>query len=63
MKTLIATVALATTPIIITTAGQAGRAQKAEAFEAGAWDYMAKPVDPDELLGMIRASLASRVKR
>ena len=48
------------TPIIITTAGQAGRAQKAEAFEAGAWDFFGQPIDPEILLFKIRTFLQAR---
>jgi len=50
----------AITPIIITTAGQAGRAQRAEAFEAGAWDFFGQPIDPEILLFKIRTFLAAR---
>jgi PleD family two-component response regulator len=50
----------ASTPIIITTAGQAGRAQKAEAFEAGAWDFFGQPIDPEILLFKIRTFLEAR---
>jgi PleD family two-component response regulator len=50
----------ATTPIIITTAGQAGRAQKAEAFEAGAWDFFGQPIEPEILLSKIRTFLQAR---
>ena len=49
-----------TTPIVITTAGQAGRAQKAEAFEAGAWDFFGQPIDPEILLFKIRTFLQAR---
>ncbi len=50
----------AITPIIITTAGQAGRTQRAEAFEAGAWDFFGQPIDPEILLFKIRTFLAAR---
>lgn len=49
-----------TTPIIITTAGQAGRAQKAEAFEAGAWDFFGQPIDPEILLFKVKTFLQAR---
>ena len=49
-----------TTPIIITTAGQAGRTQKAEAFEAGAWDFFGQPIEPEILLSKIRTFLQAR---
>jgi len=48
------------TPIIITTAGQAGRTQKAEAFEAGAWDFFGQPIDPEIFLFKIRTFLQAR---
>lgn len=50
----------AITPIIITTAGQAGRTQRAEAFEAGAWDFFGQPIDPEILLFKIRTFLEAR---
>lgn len=48
------------TPIIITTAGQAGRTQKAEAFEAGAWDFFGQPIDPEILLYKLRTFLEAK---
>ena len=48
------------TPIIITTAGQAGRAQKAEAYEAGAWDFFGQPIDPEILLFKVRTFLEAK---
>ncbi|MGQ0702408.1 MAG: response regulator [Gemmatimonadales bacterium] len=50
-----------TTPIIITTAGQAGRAQKAEAFEAGAWDFLGQPIDGEILLHKVRTFLQAKL--
>jgi PleD family two-component response regulator len=50
----------AITPIIITTAGQAGRTQRAEAFEAGAWDFFGQPIDPEILLFKLRTFLDAR---
>ncbi|HEV8358781.1 MAG TPA: response regulator [Gemmatimonadales bacterium] len=49
-----------TTPIIITTAGQAGRAQKAEAFEAGAWDFFGQPIEGEILLYKVRTFLQAK---
>lgn len=37
-------------PIIITTAGPAGRAQRIEAYRAGAWEFCSQPLDGDALL-------------
>jgi len=52
-----------TTPIIITTAGPAGRVQRLEAFEAGAWEFFGQPIDGEALLfklrTFVRAKLAS----
>lgn len=48
------------TPILITTAGQAGRAQKSEAFEAGAWDFLGQPIDGEMLLHKARTFIQAR---
>lgn len=34
-------------PIVITTAGPAGRAQRQEAYEAGAWEFYGQPLDAE----------------
>jgi diguanylate cyclase (GGDEF)-like protein len=39
-----------TTPIIVTTAGPASRAQRLEAHRAGAWEYLSLPVDAEALI-------------
>jgi PleD family two-component response regulator len=49
-----------TTPIILTTAGQAGRAQKTEAFEAGAWDFLGQPIEGEILLYKVRTFLQAK---
>jgi len=40
----------ATTPIVITTSGPSGRAQRLEAYRAGAWEFLGQPLDGESLL-------------
>ncbi len=40
----------ATTPIVITTSGPSGRAQRLEAYRAGAWEFLGQPLDGEALL-------------
>jgi diguanylate cyclase (GGDEF)-like protein len=48
------------TPILITTAGQAGRTQRLEAFEAGAWDFIGQPIDGEIILLKVRTFLLAK---
>jgi CheY-like chemotaxis protein len=43
-------------PIIAVTA-KAMKGDREKCIEAGAWDYLAKPVDPDQMLSVLRAWL------
>jgi CheY-like chemotaxis protein len=43
-------------PIIAVTA-KAMKGDREKCIEAGAWDYISKPVDPDQLLSVLRAWL------
>jgi diguanylate cyclase (GGDEF)-like protein len=45
------------TPILLSTAGPAGRQQRIEAHEAGAWEFYGQPLDPELLLLKIRLYL------
>jgi CheY-like chemotaxis protein len=45
-------------PIIAVTA-KAMKGDREKCFEAGAWDYLAKPVDPEQMLASLRAWLAT----
>jgi PleD family two-component response regulator len=49
-----------TIPIIITTAGPSGRANRIAAFEAGAWDFIPFPLDGEMLLLRLRNYLAAK---
>lgn len=48
------------TPIIVTTAGPTGRADRLEAFRAGAWEYYTDPIDTDALLLKLETFIASK---
>lgn len=47
----------ATTPVIITTSGPSGRAQRLEAYRAGAWEFLGQPLDGEALLLRLRTFL------
>lgn len=49
------------TPIIVTTAGAASRAERLEAYRAGAWEFLSLPVDPDALI--LKLQVFVRAKR
>ena len=48
------------TPIIMTTSGPAGRAQRLEALRAGAWEFLAEPMDVDLLLPRLSTFIEAR---
>lgn len=48
------------TPIIITTSGQASRAQRLAALRAGAWDFLTQPLDGEALLLKLDSFLEAR---
>lgn len=48
------------TPIIITTSGPAARAERLEAYRAGAWEYCSDPIDTDALVLKLDNFLASK---
>lgn len=49
-------------PIVLTTAGSAGRARQVEAFDAGAWDFWPQPFDGPLLLLKVRTYLRARAE-
>ncbi|HTS87406.1 MAG TPA: response regulator [Gemmatimonadales bacterium] len=50
----------ATVPIIITTAGPSGRAQRLEAYQAGAWEFLGQPLDGESLLCRLQTFLVAK---
>ncbi len=52
----------ATTPIVVTTAGPSGRAQRLEAYEAGAWEFLGQPLDGEALLLKLRTFAQSKLE-
>jgi len=51
----------ATTPIVITSAGEGGRAQRLAAYRAGAWEYCTQPLDGEALV--VKLDTFMRCKR
>lgn len=51
----------ASTPVIVTTAGAAPRAERLEAYRAGAWEFLSLPVDADALI--LKLGVYVRAKR
>lgn len=49
------------TPIVVTTAGPASRAQRLEAYRAGAWEFFSQPLDSEALL--LRLAVYVKAKR
>jgi len=49
------------TPIIVTTAGPASRAQRLDAYRAGAWEFLSQPIDSEALL--LKLQLFVRARR
>lgn len=50
----------ATIPILITTAGPSGRAQRLDAYRAGAWEFLGQPLDGEGLLLKLGTYLAAK---
>lgn len=50
----------ASTPILLTTAGAAARADRLDAYRAGAWEYLSLPVDADALILKLRLYVRAR---
>lgn len=51
-----------TIPIVITTAGPSGRAQRLEAYQAGAWEFLGQPLDGESLLLKLDAFLRAKLE-
>lgn len=51
-----------TVPIVITTAGPSGRAQRLEAYQAGAWEFLGQPLDGESLLLKLDAFLRAKLE-
>jgi diguanylate cyclase (GGDEF)-like protein len=51
-----------TVPIVITTAGPSGRAQRLEAYQAGAWEFLGQPLDGEALLLKLDSFLSAKLE-
>lgn len=49
-----------TTPVVITTAGSAGRVQRLAAYRAGAWDFCTQPLDSEVFLLKLETFMRSK---
>jgi PleD family two-component response regulator len=49
-----------TLPVVITTAGPAGRTQRLEAYEAGAWEFFGQPLDAEIVSLKLRTFLQAK---
>lgn len=49
-----------TLPVVITTAGPAGRTQRLEAYEAGAWEFFGQPLDAEIVTLKLRTFLVAK---
>lgn len=49
-------------PIVVTTAGPSGRAQRLAAYEAGAWEFYGQPLDGETLLARFRTFLDAKLE-
>ncbi|MGH7897331.1 MAG: response regulator, partial [Candidatus Binatia bacterium] len=56
MRTIRKSARFRSLPIIAVTA-KAMKGDREKTIEAGAWDYLSKPVDPEQMLSVLRAWL------
>ena len=50
----------ASIPVVITTAGPAGRTQRLEAYEAGAWEFLGQPLDSELVSAKLRTLISAK---
>ena len=51
-----------TIPIVITTSGPSGRAQRLEAYRAGAWEFLGQPLDGEALLLKLQTFTRAKIE-